>query len=284
MGNLTKSARKSLGQFWTPPAIVNFMLELVECEPLWKVIDPACGEGIFLMGAIKRGCGAIAGVDIDPEALERARKLLGVSSGKVRLYCQDGLDPIQDENAFWRGDYDLVIGNPPFANTGYRISNPAILRRFELAQVRVDTQADKENGQPALFDLPVEYKRQKSSQSIEVLFLERFIQLCKPGGKVCIILPEGIFANSSVHHVREWLVEQFTLLAIVGLPRDTFKRVSTTAKTAILYLEKRPPKASHQVFLAEVSDFKHDSTESLTPQLEEILTQFRRYREGCSPP
>lgn len=278
MGHLTKSARKPLGQFWTPLHIVEFMLELVEFNPLWKVIDPACGEGVFLKEVIKRGCGAVAGIDIDPEALERAKKLLGTHSEKTRLYCQDGLGLIQDDNAFWRGDYDLVIGNPPFANTGYRVSDPAVLRRFELAQVRVQAEPESNNGQHTLFDIPIERRRQKPSQSIEVLFLERFIQLCKPGGKVCIILPEGIFANSSLHHVREWLITQFTLHAIIGLPRDTFRSVGTDAKTAILYLEKCPPVPFHQVFLAEVSHLRLNSGDTLSRQLNEIIYYFNKYK------
>lgn len=245
-------SEKQLGQFWTPPVIADFMFELVGFDPLWKVIDPACGEGIFLLKAAERGCGAIVGVDIDPNAIERAKSLLGKHLSKVRLYCQDGLEPINDENAFWRGDYDLVIGNPPFASTGYRVRDPKILRHFELARVTVSEETVSLGEQRKLFEVAVEHKRQKPSQAIEVLFLERFLRLCKNGGKVCVILPEGIFANSSLKHVRKWLVENFTIRAVIGLPRETFKAAGTTAKTAILYVEKRQPSKGEKTFLAEV--------------------------------
>ncbi len=273
---------KQLGQFWTPPAIVDFMFELVGFDPLWKVIDPACGEGIFLLKAAERGCGAIAGVDIDPKAIERAKTLLGRHLSKVRLYCQDGLEPINDENAFWRGDYDLVIGNPPFSATGYRVRDSKILRRFELAKVTVGEETLSVSGQGKLFtEVTIERKRQKPSQAIEVLFLERFVQLCKQGGKVCVILPEGIFANSSLRHVRKWLIENFTVRAIIGLPRDTFKIVGTTAKTAILYLEKRRPDSDHKTFLAEVpfvqtQDHAH-LDEKHNPALTAVLRAYKRF-------
>jgi tRNA1(Val) A37 N6-methylase TrmN6 len=45
-----------------------------------------------------------------------------------------GLLPIEDPDPYWQSDYDLVIGNPPFAATGYRVRDPKILERFELAQ------------------------------------------------------------------------------------------------------------------------------------------------------
>lgn len=270
---------KQLGQFWTPPAIVDFMFELVGFDPLWKVIDPACGEGIFLFKAVERGCGAIAGVDIDPKAIERAKMLLGRHLSKVRLYCQDGLEPINDENAFWRSDYDLTIGNPPFSATGYRVRDPKILRRFELSKVTVSEEKFSVNGQGKLFT--IERRRQKSSQAIEVLFLERFVQLCKQGGKVCVILPEGIFANSSLKHVRKWLAENFTIKAIIGLPRDTFKVFGTTAKTAILYLEKRRPDSDHKTFLVEVPFVQtHENApldENHNPALVAVLSAYKRF-------
>lgn len=274
--------QKQLRQFWTPPVIAEFMLELVGFDPLWKVIDPACGEGIFLLKALERGCGAAAGIDIDPDAIERAKELLKDYRSKVRLYCQDGLESINDNNAFWRGDYHLVIGNPPFSATGYRVRDPEVLKRFELAKVTVSKDTMAIGGQGRLFELPIERKRQKPSQAIEVLFLERFVQLCKQGGKVCIILPEGIFANSSLRYVREWLTTNFTVHAVIGLPRETFKAVGTTAKTAILFLEKCPPEEGHEVFLAEVSQVKVNDGASLNDhdnaQLMELLEAFKEHQ------
>ena len=274
--------QKQLGQFWTPPVIVDFMLELVGFDPLWKVIDPACGEGVFLLKALERGCGSVVGIDIDPNAVERAKKLLKEYLSRVKLYCQDGLENIDDNNAFWRGDYHLVIGNPPFSATGYRVRDPEVLKRFELAKVTVSKDTMAIGGQGRLFELPVERKRQKPSLAIEVLFLERFVQLCKQGGKVCIILPEGIFANSSLRYVREWLTKNFTVHAIIGLPRETFKAVGTTAKTAILFLEKSPPEEEHEVLLAEVSQVKVNDGASLNdrdnPQLMALLEAFREHQ------
>jgi type I restriction enzyme M protein len=264
--------KKRLGQYFTPPAIVDFMYDLVGFDPLWKVIDPACGEGVFLLKALERGGAMVVGVDIDPAAIERARALLGRRGERVRLFCQDGLADLQTENAFWRGHYDLVIGNPPFAASQYRVRDPQVLQRFEVAHEDLPDQGTTLN----LFgeDVTLRRRRKKASQVIEVLFLERFVQLAKPGGKVAIILPEGVFANSNLRPVRAWLIKNFTVQVVVALPRETFKATGTNAKTSLLYLEKSPPPPGHRVLLAEVSQVDVNGGPN-----EELETIVRCWRE-----
>ncbi|HIE51529.1 MAG TPA: SAM-dependent DNA methyltransferase [Armatimonadetes bacterium] len=271
MGKKQRNSKKQLAQYFTPPAIVDFMYDLVDFDPLWKVIDPACGEGVFLLKALQRGAAAVVGVDIDSTAIQQAEALLAGYGNRVHLFCQDGLAEIQSENAFWRGYYDLVIGNPPFTASRYRVRDPAVLERFEVAYQELPDESLTLN----LFgeDVTVRRRRKKASQVIEVLFLERFIQLAKPGGKVAIILPEGIFANFNLRYVREWLVKNFTARAVVALPRETFKATGTTAKTCILYLEKSPAPPNHQVLLAEVSQLNLDGEEN--PELETIASVMR---------
>jgi len=91
---------------------------------------------------------------------------------------------------------------------------------------------------------------------IEILFLERFIQLAKPGGWIAIIIPDGILTNSNSHYVREFISEKTKVEAIVSLPRDAFKNVGTTAKTSILFLQKYKDQEKKQenypIFLASV--------------------------------
>ncbi len=91
---------------------------------------------------------------------------------------------------------------------------------------------------------------------IELLFVERFIQLAKPGGWIAIIIPDGILSNSTLHYVREYISEKTKVLAIVSLPRETFKQAGTSAKTSILFLRKfhkdEDKRLDYPVFLASV--------------------------------
>jgi type I restriction enzyme M protein len=261
--------KRHLSQFFTPPVVVEFMFDLVGFDPLWKVMDPACGDGVFLKEALRRGAAAVAGVDIDPEAIEAARENLQGFEGRYHLFRQDGLADIECESGFWKEHYDLVIGNPPFASSKWRVRDKEILRHFTLAH----TEDERNILQLPLLGESLRPVKTRISQVIEVLFLERFVQLARPGGKVAIILPEGVFANSNLRYVREWLVQKFTIQAVVGLPRDTFKDTGTTAKTAILYLEKHKPPEGHQVLLAEVGQINLNGQPN--PELARVVATLR---------
>ncbi|MFH1712813.1 MAG: N-6 DNA methylase [Candidatus Jacksonbacteria bacterium] len=92
---------------------------------------------------------------------------------------------------------------------------------------------------------------------IEILFLERFIQLAKSGGWIAIIIPDGILTNSNSHYVREFISKKARVEAVVSLPRDAFKNVGTSAKTSILFLQKYykdqgQKQDNYPVFLASV--------------------------------
>jgi type I restriction enzyme M protein len=231
----SRALQRQLGQYWTPEVLADFMLDIAQFQPDWKVIDPACGEGVFLKRALERGARQVVGIDIDPETLERARENLKPYGDRVRLYLQDGLLPIEDPDPYWQADYDLVIGNPPFAATGYRVRDPKILAQFELAQEPVS----EPQGQSSLFESD-EYrpKRRKPSVAIEVLFLERFFQLCKPGGVVCLIVPRGILANRNLMYVRKWLTTRYSLRCVFDMPQEAFKSVGANALASILLVDK----------------------------------------------
>lgn len=92
---------------------------------------------------------------------------------------------------------------------------------------------------------------------IEILFLERFIQLSKPGGWIAIVIPDGILTNSNSDYVREFLSRKTKIEAIVSLPRNTFKNAGTNAKTSILFLRKlRPNEKLGQDYLVFLSSLE----------------------------
>jgi type I restriction enzyme M protein len=84
-----------------------------------------------------------------------------------------------------------------------------------------------------------------------VLFIDRCLQLLKPGGRLLIVLPDGVLCNSGDRYVREYMMGKkdektgefvggkAIVKAVISLPSDCFKLSGTGAKTSILYLQKR---------------------------------------------
>ena len=122
----------------------------------------------------------------------------------------------------------------------------------------------------------------KAVKSVDpaVLFIDRCLQLLKPGGRLLIVLPDGILCNSGDRYVREYLMGtkdeetgQFiggkaVVKAVVSLPPVTFRLSGAGAKTSFLYLQKkRPGDKQGPVFMAVANQVGFD-----IKQNKEIIT------------
>ena len=224
-----RSREKVLGQFFTPPRVADFMVEFasLHLDRRRRGCDPACGSGVFLASMLKHGFEEVVGVDVDErcvasipdEVREAAKVIVGDALRRAPTLTEGPLLP--------EGHFDLVIGNPPFSAKYGRVRDRSLLASYRLgAGLR--------------------------SQAVEVLFIERFIQLARPGGVIAIILPDGVFLNLNHRRVREFILERCRVLAVISLPRAIFNGTrSTTSKTSILFALKGGPHAG-EVFMAEV--------------------------------
>ena len=192
-----------IGQFFTPDIVAECMFHLAGVHVRQRVIDPSCGDGSFLRKA-PRGV-ELFGCEIDPQYAQVARRFVS----EKRIVGGDALTALVP---LW-DTCDLVIGNPPFSAQANLEKRPEVLRGYDLGAG-------------------------KGSQCFEVLFLELFLKLAKPGGKIAIILPDGPLSNRPFKYVREWLLSRAHVEAIVSLPRGIFSR--TTAKTSIVIAQRRP--------------------------------------------
>lgn len=105
--------------------------------------------------------------------------------------------------------FDLVFSNPPFSIT-----------------MSADEKSEIENAFSGMLNLS------------ENLFIERWYQLLKEGGRFCCILPESVLDTKTNMKVRTFLLMHFKIIAAISLPYDAFKPFTST-KTCILYAEKR---------------------------------------------
>ena len=84
-----------------------------------------------------------------------------------------------------------------------------------------------------MFQLP-----KSRSIKTEILFIERCLELLKEGGRLGIVLPEGIFNNPNALYVRKFVEDQAYLKAVISLPQETFLSAKTSVKTSLLFLQK----------------------------------------------
>ena len=154
--------------------------------------------------------------------------------------CEEG-KPL--ENAF--GKFDMIFTNPPFG-----------------AKVKVDLAISKS------FDLGRTWKKEddgsfsssesSASEAPEVLFIEQCWKFLKPGGKLAIVLPDGILSNPDSESIRHWILERFKLLASVDLPVEMFLP-QVGVQASFLFLQKKTEeeklaaangKEDYEVFMA----------------------------------
>lgn len=156
-------------------------------------------------------------------------------------------------NGIFEERFDIILTNPPFGASveptdvvldGDIHISPDVERLYEerygepykLARRKVNAV----KGQPiaTLFQLPKKNSGKVSKVKTEILFIERCLDLLKPGGRLGIVLPEGIFNNPSLAYVREFVEDRAKILAVVSLPQETFMSSGASVKASLLFLRK----------------------------------------------
>ena len=270
---LPTEAKKKKGQFFTPRHVVEMCVRMLNPTRREYVIDPACGSGGFLLHTMgwcypvssnaqrelrsyRYAAKYLWGIDFEERAARTSRALMLIAGdGHTNIFGPDvnslnpatwyetasgqtliqGLrqakltttkipenEPLTDDSNAWSYfdelKFDLVLANPPFAG---EIKDQGLLARYDLAR-------------PAIARAGT---TKQPKEERDVLFIERILNMLKPGGRAAIVLPQGKFNNSSLSFIREWLLQRARLLAVVGLHQNTFKP-HTGTKTSVLFLQK----------------------------------------------
>lgn len=243
---VSKSAKGNKGQYFTPRYVIEFCVRMLEPSPGETVLDPACGSGGFLFNSLDfiRKNNALSsielnsysstklwGFDIDPKAIKVAKALMilaghGVSN-VVRLNSlvrsgTNGSSFTSPDGSFLTVEditrarlrnhkgFDIILTNPPFAG---EVLEQHILEKYDAG-------------------------RGKNRIERDVLFIERCVDLLRPGGRMAMVLPHNKFSGMEFSENRKWLLKKCRILAVVGLGRNTFLP-HTHQKTSILFLQKR---------------------------------------------
>lgn len=225
-----------LAQFFTPPSVTDYIVDILNPQFGEHIKDPACGSADFLTAAFHKRrdidpkyADCIWGVDNSENAVQVAvLNMLLNGDGKSNIEEGDSLSGVDDD----LDRFDILVCNPPF---GLRIveKRPTVLRKFDLGhEWEFDDKKSTWVKKAKLLD----------QQETGLLFAEVCIKQAKPGtGRIGLIVPNGYLGNRSRKYqvFREWLLRQSRVVAICSFPRFTFKTSGADVSASVVYLEKR---------------------------------------------
>ncbi len=212
------------GEYYTPRAVTEFIVQMVDPKLGEKVFDPACGTGGFLISSINHIMKSDVKTAEDKKTLEHTiqgieKKQLPYMLCLTNLILHDIETPnIRHDNSLSyplkditpNERVDCIVANPPFGGTeeqGIENNFPATYRTRETAD----------------------------------LFLLLFIQMLKPRGRAGIVLPDGtLFGDGVTARIKEKLLEECNLHTIVRLPNGIFAPY-TDINTNLLFFTKGEP-------------------------------------------
>lgn len=188
------------------------------------------------------------GVDANPRMARTAKmNMIMHGDGHVGVYQHDGLFNV---GGVYDGRFDVVLINPPFGArldntvriTGDDVPSDDEVRHFKdlygdeymekVYKPILKASQYKDGGMPVsrLFHI--------KQMNTEVLFIERTLQLLKPGGRAGIVLPEGVMNNKNMSGVRSFIEQHARILNITSIPSDVFIASGANIKPSLLFIQK----------------------------------------------
>ena len=315
---------RELGQYFTPRKAVKFMIKLANLKikridgriEVDSVLDACCGSGGFLIDAmadllekVKSNPSlkpyekdaleaiqteAIFGIEANHKISRISRMNMYVhGDGGSRIYCSDSLDKNVTIKSGTKAElkreldelkkilvtngrkFDVVVTNPPFSMS-YRSKEEdekAILEQYGSTD-------EKEN-------LSYEKGTQKLKASVKsnILFIARYADLLKSGGKFLIVLDNSVLNTYTHKEYRDFIRKNYLIKAVFQLPTHMFVNQQAGGITSILYLEKRTNEQQEQppVFAKIIDNVGHNTAgkEESTDDFDTALKEYERYeREG----
>ncbi len=307
--------RGDRGEFFTPRNACRMAVAMLDPQPTDRLLDPACGTGGFLTTAmnhaleilelaeradwvdptagtemelhelyVKRSeyfANCVVGLDLNPYLVRAAKMNMVMNNdGEGGLHQANSLanprswDPGAAKTVPL-GSIDVLVTNPPFG-ANIVIDDTEILSQFDVAAVwDLDddgtwTMRRDKSGVPVL----------QKSLPPEILFIERCVQFLRPGvGRMAMVIPNGILNNPKLAYLRQWILDNTQLLAVVDMARELFQPKNDTQTSMVLMrrlskeerAEAAKSRLDYPVFMAVAEKIGHDKRGNLI---------FRRTDEG----
>lgn len=284
---VSKALKDEDGQFFTPRNVIKMMVEIIDPNEKTMIMDPACGTGGFLIESLRHVWDKVEvnanklgwsekrleeekqyvattyfrGIDKDSFVAKVTKAYMAIiGDGRGGIFCENSLEHPKEwsnkcQDKIDLGKFDVVLTNPPFGSK-IPVKEEKILKQFSFGHKwTFDKKEKKWELQSVLNN-----KGAKGGVEPQILFIERCLQLLKIGGKLGIVLPDGIYGNDKLGYIREYLKRNTKILAVIDVPSETFQP-NTSTKTTILIAEKIKENSSiddHYIFMAICETCGHD--------------------------
>ncbi len=314
---------RELGQYFTPRKVVKFMTKLANLKiervndqiQVDSTLDACCGSGGFLIDVmadlsekVKNNPAlkpyqdeafdaimtrAVFGIEANPKIARIARINMYVhGDGGAKIFCADSLDKnitvklgtkpelkreLEELKGILVGEskkFDVALTNPPFSMAYHKKEkdDKEILEQYGSAD-EVDNLSYVKGT-----------KKLKASVKSNVLFVARYADLLKGGGKLLIILDNSVLNSYSHKEYRDFIRRNYLIKAAFQLPTHTFVNQQAGGITSILYLERRKSEEQEQphVFVRVIENVGHDTAgkETSTDDFDIVLREYKRYEQG----
>lgn len=263
--NFADESGSKAGEFFTPREVVNLLVGILEPQPGETVYDPACGSGGMLVATINQA--RESGLDHRTLRLYGQEINLTTSSiARMNLFLHE----IEDFE-IKRGDtlrapafkdtrgavrqFDAVIANPPFS-----------LKNWGADRWATDPRA--------LFGVP-------PAKSGDYAFIQHMLASMKTGtGRVGVVMPHGVlFRGGAEAKIRQRLVEEDLLEAVVGLPPNLFYSTSIPACLLIFRDQKPADRKEHVLFIDGSARYVKSKNQNVMSD-DDVEELVDAYREG----
>lgn len=273
--------------------------------PNKKFKDQTSSERNRRISQLSSSC--IYGTDANPRMARTSKmNMIMHGDGHGGVHHHDGLINV---NGIFENRFDVILTNPPFGariEKDYKLSETdkdidVILDLSKEDEKHIEGEINKIKDIKSKEKLKQYYKRYgldylkrlnelnkdielkktvlgrfdlgKTCSLTEVLFMERCLKLLKPGGRMGIVLPEGVLNNSNLQKVRDYFESEAKILLITSIPQDVFIASGATIKPSLLFFKRFTDEEKKQY-----SDAKNKAAKivdkEFEPQIKEIEVKF----------
>jgi SAM-dependent methyltransferase len=288
---LPPAERRARGAYYTPESVVRWIVDATLTDSFWArfdcpaVLDPACGDGAFLVGVAERMAARLSdrspgkvagalqrtlfGIDLDAAAIELARKNVARAAlgrratsvsvesleRKLRRNIVVGDALAESLPREWPNAFSAIVGNPPYVNIRrLAAQNPAAVEAYRNRFITARRGFD-----------------------LYVLFIERAIELLAEGGRCGLIVPNKLATLDYAANCRELLIERTQIESIADCSRAPVFADASVYPHVIVF-ERGRASPDHQVRVVQTSDLRSD--EPFQPQSATTVLQSRLNDRG----